>query len=206
MNSSFAAPLPLAPPGHVGHIIPFAALPVLPQALCPPLQPQITLTLASHFLLTLALNFPSRLQYPDELFPPRGHYLQGRKQGSISPWRKSLLGTQGPRWKHWGHSLPHPPFVPVDFMLPKKSQEIKPHPWVSATQPSLPSLIFLLPSHPVQHIKPVLLNFVTQSKRIILEANHTPGFRTSKKTFNSPFRALAILISDSILWNMVIRK
>lgn len=134
--------------------------------------------------------------------------MQGRKQGSISPWRKSLLGTQDPRWKQRGHSLPHPPFVPVDFMFPKKSQEIKPHPWVSATQPSLPLPYYpgTLPSHPVQHIKPVLLHFVTQSKRITLEANHTPGFRTSNKTFNSPFRALAILISDSILRNMDIRK
>lgn len=101
----------------------------LPQAF-PPLQPLTGLPLASHFPSTLALNSHSGLQYTDKLFPPkRTHYLQGRKQGMMSLWRKCLPRTEDPRWKEWEHTLPPPPppppFVPVDLTWPKRSQEIK---------------------------------------------------------------------------------
>lgn len=63
MNSSFAAPLLLAPPEHVDHIIPFTALPVFPQARLPS-PPTTGLPLSTHSCIEL----PSRLQYPDDLF------------------------------------------------------------------------------------------------------------------------------------------
>lgn len=159
----------------------------------PLLQPPTALPLASQFLPTLASNFHSRLLYTDKLFPPkRTHYLQGRKQGMISLWRKSLPRTEDPRWKEWEHMLLLPPFVPGDLMLPKTSQEIKTSlPWTSS-QPTSPSPIlpyyFLNPCCSLQLNTSSQFYSVTQSKRIAFEVNHTFGFRTSNKTFNSVFK------------------
>lgn len=168
----------------------------------PPLQPLTGLPLASHFLSTLALNSHSGLQYTDKLFPPkRTHYLQGKKQGMMSLWRKCLPRTEDPRWKEWEHTLPPPPpFVPVDLTWPKRSQEIKylcPGPYPG--QPSFSHITlpyyFPIPSGCLQ--------------RIAFEVNHTFGFRTSNKTYNSVFKDHAfqfLFNSDSFLWDMAIRK